>query len=85
MGPITVYLGVSSFLGGSGGVVVTSVTHPSGLGAGDELTVGKAMGSDGPVDVIVFHKGGVYVTINANGASPSNLTAFARQVYRSQH
>jgi hypothetical protein len=51
---ITAYLGVSSFLGGSGGVAVTSLTDPSGLGAGAELTIGKAMGSGGPVDVIVF-------------------------------
>ena len=85
VGSITVYLGVSAFLGGSGGIRVTSVTHPTGLGPGDELTVGKAMGSGGPVDVIVFHKGGAYVTISANGASPGNLTALARQVYRSLH
>lgn len=37
VGSITVFLGVSSFFGGSGGVAVTSVTHPSGLAAGDEL------------------------------------------------
>jgi len=85
VGSVTVYLGVSSFLGGSGGVMVTSVTHPSGLGVGDELTVGKAMGSGGPVDVIDFHKHGVYVTIDANGATPSNLTSFARQVFKSLH
>jgi hypothetical protein len=54
VGSITAYLGVSSFLGGSGGVAVTSLTNPSGLGAGAELTIGKAMGSGGPVDVIVF-------------------------------
>ena len=83
VGSITVYLGISSFLAGSGGVAVTSLTHPTGLGAGAELTIGKAMGSGGPVDVIVFHRGGVYVTINANGAAPSNLTTLARQVFRS--
>ena len=83
VGSITVYLGISSFLGGSGGVAVTSLTHPSGLGVGAELTIGTAMGSGGPVDVIVFHRGGVYVTINANGAAPSNLTTLARQVFRS--
>ena len=82
VGSITVYLGISSFLGG---VAVTFLTDPSGLGAGAELTIGKAMGSGGPVDVIVFHRGGVYVTINANGAAPSNLTALARQVFRSLH
>jgi hypothetical protein len=85
VGSITVYLGISSFFGGSGGVAVTSRTHPSGLGAGDVLTIGKAMGAGGPVDVIDFHKGGVYVTISANGAAPSNLTALARQVFRSLH
>jgi hypothetical protein len=83
--PDTVHLGISSFLGGSGGVAVTSLTDPSGLGAGAEFTIGKAMGSGGPVDVIVFHRGGVYVTINANGAAPSNLTALALQVFQSLH
>jgi len=82
VGSITVYLGISSFLGG---VAVTFLTDPSGLGAGAELTIGKAMGSGGPADVIVFHRGGVYVTINANGAAPSNLTALARQVFQSLH
>jgi hypothetical protein len=82
VGSITVYLGISSFLGG---VAVTFLTDPSGLGAGAELTIAKAMGSGGPVDVIVFHRGGVYVTINAKGAAPSNLTALARRVFQSLH
>jgi hypothetical protein len=68
--------------GGFGGVKVTSQTHPSGLGAGATLTVGTAAGSGKPVDFISFHRGSVYATINANGASPTVLTGFARTVYK---
>lgn len=47
--------------------------------------MGKARGSGKRVDVVVIHKGGVHVSINANGATSSNLTAYARQVFRSLH
>jgi len=68
--------------GGFGGVKVTSQTHPSGLGSGATLTVGTALGGGGPVDFVAFHKSSVSAVLTANGASPSALTAFARQVYR---
>jgi hypothetical protein len=68
--------------GGFGGVKVTSQTHPSGLGAGATLTVGTALGSGGPVDFVAFHKSSVSAVLTANGASPSALTAFARQIYK---
>jgi hypothetical protein len=82
VGTQTVVLGVQHSIGGSGGVVVTSQTHPSGLGSDPTLTVGTGAGNGGPVDYIVFHRGGVYVSINANGARPTTLTAFARTVYK---
>jgi hypothetical protein len=76
-------LGVSGGAsGGFGGVKVTSQTHPGGLGSGATLTVGTAAGSGSAVDFITFNRGGVYVDINANGASPATLTSFAREVYR---
>jgi hypothetical protein len=80
VGKLTVSISVSHEAGGFGGVHVTSTTHPTGLGAGDELVVGTGP-TGSPVDFIVFHTTRAYVSINANGATPSGLTALARQVY----
>jgi hypothetical protein len=81
VGTLPVYLTVSHSFGGFGGIKVTSTTHPSGLGPGDELVVGAGP-TGNPVDFIVFHKSTVYVDLSANGANPSRLTTLARQVYR---
>ncbi len=81
VGTITVTLYLSAGPGGSGGVRVTSTTHPSGLGTGDNLVIGVGAGSRAPVDYITFHRGGIYASINANGTKPSALTALAREVY----
>ena len=81
VGTLPVYLTVSHSVGGFGGFQVTSRTHPSGLGSGDNLFVGTGP-AGGPVDFIVFHKSRVYVDLSANGASPTRLTTLARQVYR---
>ena len=82
VGALPVFLTLShSSSGGFGGIKVTSITHPSGLGSGDELVVGT--GPTGkPVDFIVFHTATVHADISANGASPGNLTTLARQVYK---
>lgn len=80
VGKLTVSISVSHYLGGFGGVRIVSTTHPTGLGAGDELVVGTGM-SGGAVDFIIFHAGGVYLDISANGATPTSLTDLARQVY----
>jgi hypothetical protein len=80
VGKLTVSISISQGGGGFGGVRVTSTTHPTGLGSGDELIVGAGQ-SGGPVDFIVFHTTKAYVDISANGATPSSLTALARQVY----
>jgi len=77
-----VYFDFSKYAGGFGGVKITSETHPSGLGAGDDLFVGTGLGNAGPVDFINFHKGGIYASVSANGSEPSNLTALAREVYK---
>ena len=68
--------------GGFGGVSNIKTTHPSGLGAGASLITGKAVPSGTPVDFVEFHRGAIYVDINANGASPEILAKFARQVYK---
>ena len=68
--------------GGFGGVAEIKTTHPSGLGAGDSLITGKGVPAGGPVDFVEFHRGAIYVDINANGASTTVLTTFARQVYK---
>ena len=85
VGKIVVALSVAHNYGGFGGVTVTSTTHPGGLGAGDTLIVGTTPDGSKPVDFIVFHKASVYTSINANGAAPASLTAFARQVYKLIH
>ncbi len=82
VGAITVYLDFSKYAGGFGGVKITSRTHPTGLGTGDELIVGTGLGSGGPVDFVNFHKGGIYASVSANGSVPSNLVALAREVYK---
>jgi hypothetical protein len=82
VGAQSISLSLSSSSGGFGGVKVTSQTHPSGLGAGDTLTVGTAPGGNSPVDFLAFHRGNVYAVVNANGAPPSVLTSFSRIVYR---
>ena len=80
VGKLTVSISVSHNGGGFGGIRVTSTSHPTGLGSGDELIVGIGQ-SGGPIDFIVFHTTKAYVDISANGATPSSLTALARQVY----
>ena len=81
VGTLPVYLTVSHSFGGFAGIKVTSITHASALGPGDELVVG-ASPTGSPVDFIVFHKSTFYVDLSANGANPSRLTTLARQVYR---
>jgi hypothetical protein len=78
--PIVLSLSASA-AGGFGGVKVTSQTHPSGLGAGDTLTVGSSP-SGSPVDFLSFHRGVVYAVVTANGSAPSVLTTFSRTVYK---
>jgi hypothetical protein len=81
VGTLPVYLTVSHASGGFGGIKVSSTTHPSGLGIGDELVVGT--GPTGkPVDFIIFHRLTVYMDLSANGAKPSSLTTLARQIYK---
>jgi len=80
VGKLTVSISFSQYGGGYGGVKVTSITHPTGLGSGDELVVGVGR-TNLPVDFIAFHTTKVYVSISANGAAPSSLTDLARQVY----
>ena len=82
VGTQAVSLSLSSSGGGFGGVKVTSQTHPSGLGAGDTLTVGTTPSGNSPVDFLSFHRGNVYAVVTANGAAPSVITTFARTVYR---
>jgi hypothetical protein len=81
VGTLPLNLTFSHSFGGFGGIQVTSITHPSGLGSGDKLVVATSP-SGSPVDFIVFHKATVYVDLSANGANPSRLTTLARQVYR---
>ena len=76
-----VSLSLSGSGGGFGGVRVISQTHPAGLGVGDTLTVGTSP-SGSPVDIISFHRRGVFAVITANGAAPAVLTVFARTVYK---
>jgi hypothetical protein len=82
VGTITVYLSYYFFTGGSGGVRVTSRSHPAGLGSEGELTVGTGAGNGAPVDYVSFKKGSLYADLGANGAEPSGLTTFAREVYK---
>lgn len=82
VGTQPIWLTVSSSNGGSGGVKITSETHPTGLGSGATLVVGTAAGSNKPVDFVDFHRGGVYLDLTANGASPALLTTIARAVYK---
>ena len=84
VGTLPVYLSVSHAFGGFGGIKVTSMTHPSGLGSGDELVVGKSP-TGGPVDFVVFHKSTTYADLSANGANPSSLTTLAREIYKLLH
>jgi hypothetical protein len=84
VGTLPVYLSVSHAFGGFGGIKVISMTHPSGLGGGDELVVGKTP-TGGPVDFVVFHKSTTYADLSANGANPSSLTTLAREIYKLLH
>ena len=82
VGKISVVLYAELSGGGSGGVRITSTTHPSGFGGTDTLVVGVSVTKPvSPVDYITFHRSGVYAWIEANGAEPSELTALAREVY----
>ena len=81
VGSLSVFFTLSHAAGGSGGVSITSKTHPSGLGSGDELVVGKSP-SGSPVDFITFHKKGVFADLSANGATPAHITTVARQIYK---
>lgn len=84
VGTLSVFLTFSHSAGGFGGLTITSKTHPSGLGSGDELVVGSSP-SGSPVDFIVFHKKTVFVDLSANGAAPSHITTLARQIYKLLH
>jgi hypothetical protein len=81
VGTQPVFLTLSHSSGGFGGVKITSTTHPSGLGSGDQLVVGTGP-TGAPVDFIVFHKAGVFADISANGANPGKLTTLARQLFK---
>lgn len=82
VGTQAISLSLSSSGSGFGGVKVTTQTHPSGIGAGDTLTIGTTASGSSPVDFLSFHRGHVYAVVTANGAAPSVLTTFARTVYR---
>ena len=82
VGTQAVSLSLSSSSGGFGGVRVTSQTHPSGLGVGDTLTVGKSANGTSPIDFLSFHPARIYADVTGNGAVPSILTTFSRAVYR---
>lgn len=84
VGTLSVFLTLSRAAGGFGGLKITSTTHPTGLGSGDELVVGTGP-SGNPVDFIVFHKKSVFADLSANGASPAHITTVARQIYKLLH
>jgi hypothetical protein len=82
VGKQPVSLSLSGSSGGFGGVKVTSQTHPSGLGAGDTLTVGTSPDGSKPIDFISFHRGSVYAVLTANAGSPVVLTKLARRIFK---
>src|ERR1700690_2473442 len=73
VGTQPVSINLSAGAGGFGGVKIPSQTHPAGLGVGATLFVGTGLGGGGPVDFVEFHAATIYVSISANGASPSTL------------
>ncbi len=82
VGTLSVYLSYYLNQGGSGGVQITSQSHPEGFGGTATLTVGIGSGNHAPVDYIDFRKGTLYGDLSANGAEPSRLTTLARQIYK---
>lgn len=82
VGTISVSLSYYFFQGGSGGVQITSQSHPEGFAGTATLTVGTGAGNHLPVDYLEFRKGTLYGDLGANGAEPSKLTTLARQVYK---
>jgi hypothetical protein len=82
VGPISVYLSYYASPGGSGGVRITSQTHPAGFGGTATLTVGTGITNHAPVDYLVFKKGAVYGDLGANGADPDQLTALGQKIYK---
>jgi len=82
VGKQPVSLSLSQSSGGFGGIKVTSQTHPSGLGAGDTLTVGTSPDGSKAIDFISFHRGTVYAVLTANAGSPVVLTRLARTIYK---
>lgn len=82
VGTTSVYLSYYSNVGGSGGVIITSQSHPAGFGGTATLTVGTGAGNHAPVDYIVFRKGTLYADLSANGAEPSKLTTLGQKVYK---
>jgi hypothetical protein len=82
VGTTSVYLSYYSNVGGSGGVIIISQSHPAGFGGTATLTVGTGAGNHAPVDYIVFRKGTLYADLSANGAEPSKLTTLGQTVYK---
>jgi len=82
VGTTSVYLSYYSNVGGSGGVIIISQSHPAGFGGTATLTVGTGAGNHAPVDYIVFRKGMLYADLSANGAEPSKLTTLGQTVYK---
>ncbi len=82
VGTISVYLSYYLNQGGSGGVRITSQSHPTGFGGTATLTVGTGAGNNAPVDYIEFRKGTLYADLSANGAEPAKLTTLGQEVYK---
>ena len=82
VGKISVYLSYYLNQGGSGGVRITSQSHPTGFGGTATLTVGTGAGNNAPVDYIEFRKGTLYADLSANGAEPAKLTTLGQEVYK---
>ena len=83
VGPLLVQVTVGTGLGGYGGFSHARFTHPTGLGAHATLIVARLLGPRaGPYDLISFQKGSLWVSVWADGAPASALTALARVIYR---
>ena len=64
----------------SGGVLHPTEIHPAGIGGGFIITGKSTTGT--AVDNAHLHKGQVYATIAANGATPSGLTTLSQKIYK---
>ncbi len=64
----------------SGGLIDPIELHPAGIGSGVIIT-GK-LNTGAAVASAHLHKGAVYATVSANGASTSGLTALSQQIYK---